>query len=121
MSFNIVFPVYVLAWYYMGFLSDEKLLKIIGFIQLLLNTIFFENFLKTHFSTQGDKNVNYSVFLKYFLNFELGFHVAKDGLKLATQSKMTLNFQSSYSTSLVLRCQACTTIPGFERSLLSHS
>lgn len=33
----------------MGFLSDEKLLKIIGFIQLLLNTIFFENFLKTHF------------------------------------------------------------------------
>lgn len=67
MSFNIVFPVYELAWYYMGFLSDEKLLKIIGFIQFLLNTIFFENFLKAHFfSTQRNKNVNYSVLFKYF-------------------------------------------------------
>lgn len=57
-------------------------------------------------------------FLNTFFNFELGFHVAKDGLNLATQPRMTLNFQFSYSTSLVLRCQACTTIPGFEKKFI---
>lgn len=67
MSFNIVFLIYDLASLYMGLLSDKKLFKIVGFIQLLFNSIFFEIFLKTSFPIQGDKSINYSVFLIFFI------------------------------------------------------